>query len=137
MLEPSLNVMVASLIVYLMTGDTFTIGKLHAPRNAHTGPHNLPVWTYLIGDTAFIGDTLFMPDYGTARADFPGGDARSLYRSIQRIYSLPESTRLFLCHDYKPADRDEYIWETTVAEQACQQCSCQRWHVGGRFRCHA
>ena len=58
-----------------------------------------------------------MPDYGTARADFPGGDARSLYRSIQRIYSLPESTRLFLCHDYKPADRDEYIWETTVAEQ--------------------
>jgi glyoxylase-like metal-dependent hydrolase (beta-lactamase superfamily II) len=72
---------------------------------------------YIIGDAAFIGDTLFMPDYGTARADFPGGDARQLYRSIRRLLALPGETRLFLCHDYKAPGRDTYIWETTVASQ--------------------
>jgi glyoxylase-like metal-dependent hydrolase (beta-lactamase superfamily II) len=72
---------------------------------------------YVIGDAAFVGDTLFMPDYGTARADFPGGDARQLYRSIRRLLSLPARTRLFLCHDYKAPGRDEYAWETTVAEE--------------------
>jgi glyoxylase-like metal-dependent hydrolase (beta-lactamase superfamily II) len=71
----------------------------------------------VIGDAAFVGDTLFMPDYGTARADFPGGDARTLYRSIRRVLSLPATTRLFLCHDYKAKGRDHYAWETTVAEE--------------------
>ena len=72
---------------------------------------------YRIGDAVFVGDSLFMPDYGTARTDFPGGDAHKLYRSIQRILSLPDSTRLFMCHDYKAPGRDEFAWETTVAEQ--------------------
>jgi len=75
--------------------------------------------TYLIGDAAFVGDTLFMPDFGTARADFPGGDARKLYRSARRVLSLPGATRLFLCHDYKAPGRSEFRWETTVeAERA-------------------
>jgi glyoxylase-like metal-dependent hydrolase (beta-lactamase superfamily II) len=73
--------------------------------------------SYRIGDAVFVGDTLFMPDYGTARADFPGGDARRLYRSIQRLLALPAETRLFMCHDYKAPGRDEYAWETTVAAQ--------------------
>jgi glyoxylase-like metal-dependent hydrolase (beta-lactamase superfamily II) len=73
------------------------------------------VW--IIGDALFTGDTLFMPDYGTARADFPGGDARTLYRSIRRLLALPDETRLFLCHDYKAPGRDDYRWETTVGEQ--------------------
>ncbi len=71
----------------------------------------------MIGDAVFPGDTLFMPDYGTARCDFPGGDARTLYRSITRLMQLPGSTRMFLCHDYKAPGRDNYAWETTVAEQ--------------------
>jgi glyoxylase-like metal-dependent hydrolase (beta-lactamase superfamily II) len=71
----------------------------------------------VIGDAAFVGDTLFMPDYGTARCDFPGGDARQLYRSIRKILALPPQTRLFLCHDYKAPGRDRYVWESTVAEQ--------------------
>jgi glyoxylase-like metal-dependent hydrolase (beta-lactamase superfamily II) len=73
--------------------------------------------TYVIGDAAFVGDTLFMPDYGTARADFPGGNARRLYRSAKRVLSLPDATRLFLCHDYKAPGRTEYVWETTVAAE--------------------
>lgn len=73
--------------------------------------------SYRVGDAVFVGDTLFMPDYGTARADFPGGDARRLYRSIRRILSLPPETRLFMCHDYKAPGRDTYAWETTVREQ--------------------
>jgi glyoxylase-like metal-dependent hydrolase (beta-lactamase superfamily II) len=72
---------------------------------------------YVIGDAVFTGDTLFMPDYGTARADFPGGDARQLYRSIRRLLSLPAETRLFMCPDYKAPNRNEYRWETTVAEE--------------------
>ncbi|ADZ91989.1 MBL fold metallo-hydrolase [Marinomonas mediterranea] len=83
----------------------------------HTPGHTPACVTYNIGDAAFVGDTLFMPDYGTARCDFPGGDASTLYRSIQRIFALPDSTRLFMCHDYKAPGRDEYQWETTVAEQ--------------------
>ena len=89
-----------------------TIGVLHTP--GHTPACN----TYLIGDAAFVGDTLFMPDYGTARADFPGGDARTLYRSIHRILALPPSTRIFVGHDYLPDGRQDYRWETTVAEEA-------------------
>jgi glyoxylase-like metal-dependent hydrolase (beta-lactamase superfamily II) len=83
----------------------------------HTPGHTPACSTIVIGDAAFVGDTMFMPDYGTARADFPGGDARTLYRSIRRVLDLPASTRLFMCHDYKAPGRDEYAWETTVAEQ--------------------
>ncbi|MFI5020506.1 MAG: MBL fold metallo-hydrolase [Alphaproteobacteria bacterium] len=82
-----------------------------------TPGHTPACVTYLIGDAAFVGDTLFMPDYGTARTDFPGGDARTLYRSIRRILALPPETRLFMCHDYKASGRDSFAWETTVAEQ--------------------
>ncbi|MFY0991099.1 MBL fold metallo-hydrolase [Halomonas sp. C05BenzN] len=97
-------------------GDTFTIGKLEG-RVLHTPGHTPACLTYVIGDAAFVGDTLFMPDYGTARCDFPGGDARTLYRSIQKVLALPGETRLFLCHDYKAPEREEYQHETTVAEQ--------------------
>ena len=97
-------------------GDRFTIGNL-AGRVLHTPGHTPACLTYVIGDAAFVGDTLFMPDYGTARCDFPGGDARSLYRSIQKILALPDATRLFLCHDYKAPGRETYCHETTVAEQ--------------------
>jgi len=88
-----------------------TIEVLHVP--GHT-PADV---AYRIGDAVFVGDTLFMPDYGTARADFPGGDARQLYRSIRRILALPEQTRLFMCHDYKAPGRTDYRWETTVGEE--------------------
>jgi glyoxylase-like metal-dependent hydrolase (beta-lactamase superfamily II) len=85
-------------------------------RVMHTPGHTPACVTYVIGDAAFVGDTLFMPDYGTARADFPGGDAAQLYRSIRKILALPPATRLFMCHDYGPNGRN-YAWETTVAEQ--------------------
>ena len=94
----------------LPLGD-LTIGALHTPG------HTPACLTYLIGDAAFVGDTLFMPDYGTARADFPGGDARTLYRSIRKVLALPPQTRLFVGHDYLPQGRSDYRWETTVAEQ--------------------
>ncbi|AVI63967.1 MBL fold metallo-hydrolase [Halomonas sp. GFAJ-1] len=96
--------------------DTFTIGKLQG-RVVHTPGHTPACLTYVVGDAAFVGDTLFMPDYGTARCDFPGGDARTLYRSIQKVLALPEQTRLFLCHDYKAPGRETYQHETSVAEQ--------------------
>ncbi|WP_136067388.1 MBL fold metallo-hydrolase [Modicisalibacter radicis] len=97
-------------------GDTFAIGGLEG-RVLHTPGHTPACLTYVIGDAAFVGDTLFMPDYGTARCDFPGGDARTLYRSIHKVLALPDETRLFLCHDYKAPGRDGYAHETTVAEQ--------------------
>lgn len=97
-------------------GDTFPIGGLTA-RVMHTPGHTPACLTYLIGDAAFVGDTLFMPDYGSARADFPGGDARTLYRSMRRILSLPEETRIFTCHDYKAPGRNEFAWESTVRDQ--------------------
>lgn len=97
-------------------GERFAIGALEVEA-MHTPGHTPADLTYRIGDAAFVGDTLFMPDYGTARADFPGGDARQLYRSIRKLLSLPDDTRLFLCHDYKAPDRDDYRWETTVGEQ--------------------
>ena len=97
-------------------GERFALGELEVEA-IHTPGHTPADLTYRIGDAAFVGDTLFMPDYGTARADFPGGDARQLYRSIRRVLDLPEDTRLFLCHDYKAPGRDDYRWETTVAEQ--------------------
>jgi glyoxylase-like metal-dependent hydrolase (beta-lactamase superfamily II) len=96
-------------------GDTYRIGGLEA-RAIHTPGHTPACMTHVIGDAAFVGDTLFMPDGGTARADFPGGDARELYRSIRKILVLPPETRLFMCHDYGPDGRD-IKWETTVAEE--------------------
>ena len=97
-------------------GESFGMGTLTA-RVMHTPGHTPACISYVIGDAIFVGDTLFMPDYGTARCDFPGGDAAQLYRSIQRIFALPPETRVFLCHDYKAPGRDAYRWETTVAEQ--------------------
>lgn len=97
-------------------GDHFAFGELEV-EVLHVPGHTPADIAYRIGDVAFIGDTLFMPDYGTARADVPGGDARTLYRSIRRLLSLPDETRLFLCHDYKARGRDEYRWETTVGAQ--------------------
>ncbi len=97
-------------------GDRFAIGSIPAIA-LHVPGHTPADMAYVIGDAVFIGDTLFMPDYGTARADFPGGDARVLYRSVRRLLSLPEASRLFLCHDYKAPGRDTYVWETTVAQQ--------------------
>ncbi|WP_439535486.1 MBL fold metallo-hydrolase [Methyloversatilis sp.] len=96
-------------------GDTFTIGSLTA-RALHTPGHTPACMSYVIEDAVFVGDTLFMPDYGTARCDFPGGDARTLYRSVRRLLSLPPETRLFMCHDYPPGGRAP-AWESTVAEQ--------------------
>jgi len=97
-------------------GERFTIGTLEA-RALHTPGHTPADMTYIVGDAAFVGDTLFMPDYGTARADFPGGNATALYRSIRRILDLPPETRIFTCHDYKALGRDTYAWESTVGEQ--------------------
>jgi glyoxylase-like metal-dependent hydrolase (beta-lactamase superfamily II) len=98
-------------------GDTFRIGALEA-RTVATPGHTDDSLTYVVGDAAFVGDTIFAPETGTARADFPGGDARRLYRSIRRLLEeLPPETRLFLCHDYKAPGRDHYAWETTVAEE--------------------
>ena len=97
-------------------GDQFTIGEL-ACHVISTPGHTPACVTYVIGDAAFVGDTMFMPDFGTARTDFPGGSAAELYASIRRILDLPPATRLFMCHDYKAPGRDEYAWETTVAEQ--------------------
>ena len=96
-------------------GEEFQVGSIKA-RAIHTPGHTPACMTYLIGDAAFVGDTLFMPDYGTARCDFPGGDAATLFRSIRKLLSLPPETRLHLCHDYPPDDRAP-VWETTVAEQ--------------------
>jgi len=97
-------------------GARFAIGELQV-EVIHTPGHTPACIAYRIGDAVFVGDTLFMPDYGTARADFPGGSARTLYRSIRKLLALPPETRLFLCHDYKTSTRDHYVWETTVAEQ--------------------
>jgi glyoxylase-like metal-dependent hydrolase (beta-lactamase superfamily II) len=97
-------------------GERFTIGTLEVEA-MHVPGHTPADLAYRIGNVVFVGDTLFMPDYGTARADFPGGDSRTLYRSIRRLLSLPPETRLFMCHDYKAPGRDDYRWESTVAEQ--------------------
>ena len=97
-------------------GDTFEVGNISG-RVIATPGHTPACVTYVIGDTAFVGDTLFMPDFGTSRTDFPGGSAAQLYGSIQRILALPDDTRLFMCHDYKAPGRDEFAWETTVAAQ--------------------
>jgi glyoxylase-like metal-dependent hydrolase (beta-lactamase superfamily II) len=106
-------------------GERFNVGSLEV-EVIHTPGHTPACVSYRIGDAVFVGDTLFMPDYGTARADFPGGDAATLYRSIRKLLSLPASTRLLLCHDYKGSGRDYFEWETTVQEQRERNV-----HVGG------
>ena len=94
-------------------GDVLMIGDI--PLLAlHVPGHTPADMAYVIGDAVFTGDTMFMPDYGSARADFPGGDARHLYRSVRRLMQLPDATRVFLCHDYKAPNRDDYVWETTM-----------------------
>ncbi len=97
-------------------GDSFALGQIPAMA-LHVPGHTPACLAYVIGDAVFAGDTLFMPDYGSARADFPGGDARKLYRSIRRLMQLPDETRVFLCHDYQAPQRHEYIWETTMGEE--------------------
>jgi glyoxylase-like metal-dependent hydrolase (beta-lactamase superfamily II) len=97
-------------------GDSFHIGQMRGDV-MHTPGHTPACLTYVIGDAAFVGDTLFMPDFGTARCDFPGGSSEALFQSIQKILSLPDETRIFVGHDYKAPGRDEFAWETTVGEQ--------------------
>jgi glyoxylase-like metal-dependent hydrolase (beta-lactamase superfamily II) len=99
----------------LSDGDTYQLGSIEA-KVLHTPGHTPACMAHVIGDAVFVGDTLFMPDGGSARADFPGGDARTLYQSIQKIFTLPDDTRMFICHDYMPGGRD-VKWETTVGEQ--------------------
>jgi glyoxylase-like metal-dependent hydrolase (beta-lactamase superfamily II) len=106
-------------------GDTYTIGSLQAFA-MHTPGHTPACMTHVIGDAAFVGDTLFMPDFGTARCDFPGGSAEDMYASVEKILSLPEETRIFVGHDYKAPGRDDYAWESTVGEQKARNI-----HVGG------
>ena len=106
-------------------GERFMLGSLEV-EVLHTPGHTPACVSYHVGDAVFVGDTLFMPDYGTARADFPGGDARTLYRSIHRLLALPEATRMFVGHDYLPEGREDYRWETTVGAQKAGNI-----HVGG------
>lgn len=106
-------------------GDSFHIGQMRGDV-LHTPGHTPACLTYVIGDAAFVGDTLFMPDFGTARCDFPGGSAEDLYNSIQRILTLPDETRIFVGHDYKAPGREEYAWESTVGEQKAKNV-----HIGG------
>ena len=105
-------------------GDTFHIGQMRG-EVMHTPGHTPACLTYVVGDAAFVGDTLFMPDFGTARCDFPGGSSEMLYQSIQKILALPDETRIFVGHDYKAPGRDEYAWETTVGEQKAKNI-----HIG-------
>ena len=106
-------------------GSRFTLGSLPV-EVLHTPGHTPACVSYVIGDAVFVGDTLFMPDYGTARCDFPGGDARTLYRSIQRLFALPPETRLFVGHDYLPEGRPDFRWETTVGAEMAGNI-----HLGG------
>lgn len=108
----------------LSDGDSYAIGQFSG-RAIHTPGHTPACMAHVIGDAVFVGDTLFMPDGGTARADFPGGDARTLYRSIQKILALPDDTRVFVCHDYMPGGR-KVAWQTSVAEQRAVNI-----HIGG------
>jgi len=107
-------------------GDSFHIGQMRGDV-MHTPGHTPACLTYVISDAAFVGDTLFMPDFGTARCDFPGGSAQDLYDSIQRILTLPDKTRIFVCHDYKAPGRDSFAWETTVAEAKAKNV-----HIAGK-----
>ena len=112
-------------------GDVFHIGQMRVDV-LHTPGHTPACLTYIIEDAAFVGDTLFMPDFGTARCDFPGGSSQTLYESIQKILALPDETKIFVGHDYKAPGRDEYIWETTVGEQRRKNV-----HIGGDVKAEA
>ena len=116
-LEPDFPVDGSQVDHLFKDNEEFQIGAMSG-RVMHTPGHTPACITYVIGDSVFVGDTLFMPDYGTARCDFPGGDAGTLYQSIRKLLSLPYDTKLFMCHDYMAPGRDRYAWETTVAEQA-------------------
>jgi glyoxylase-like metal-dependent hydrolase (beta-lactamase superfamily II) len=107
-------------------GEELPLGELKV-KVLHTPGHTPACVSYVIGDAVFVGDTMFMPDYGTARADFPGGDARTLYRSIQKLLALPDETRVFLCHDYKAPGRDAYAWESTIGEERAKNV-----HLAGK-----
>jgi glyoxylase-like metal-dependent hydrolase (beta-lactamase superfamily II) len=115
-LEPSFKTDGSQFDRLFKDGDAFKIGALEG-RVIHTPGHTPACIAYIVGDAGFVGDTLFMPDYGTARCDFPGGDAATLYRSIHKLFALPGTTRLFMCHDYKAPGRDAFAWETTVADE--------------------
>ena len=106
-------------------GETYKIGTIDA-KAIHTPGHTPACMSHVIGDAVFVGDTIFAPDFGTARCDFPGGDAGTLYDSIQRLFELPDETRVFLCHDYKAPGRDSYMFETTIADEKAHNI-----HVGG------
>jgi glyoxylase-like metal-dependent hydrolase (beta-lactamase superfamily II) len=97
-------------------GEEFTLGTIPG-RILFTPGHTPADLSYIIGDAVFVGDTLFMPDYGSARCDFPGGNAETMFQSVQKLFSLPDETRMFMCHDYLPEGRTEYVWETTVGEE--------------------
>ena len=112
-------------------GDVFHIGQMRVDV-LHTPGHTPACLTYVIEDAAFVGDTLFMPDFGTARCDFPGGSSQTLYESIQKILALPDETKIFVGHDYKAPGRDEYSWETTVGEQRRKNV-----HIGGDVKAEA
>ena len=112
-------------------GDVFHIGQMRVDV-LHTPGHTPACLTYVIEDAAFVGDTLFMPDFGTARCDFPGGSSQTLYESIQKILALPDETKIFVGHDYKAPGRDEYSWETTVGEQRKKNV-----HIGGDVEAEA
>ncbi len=113
-------------------GDSFHIGQMRADV-MHTPGHTPACLTYVIGDAAFVGDTLFMPDYGTARCDFPGGSAAQMWESVQRILALPDTTRIFTCHDYKAEGRDIYAWESTVGEQKAKNVHVGAGHTKDEF----
>lgn len=113
-------------------GEEFAVGAMTV-RTMHTPGHTPACMTYIFGDAAFVGDTIFMPDFGTARVDFPGGDAGAMYRSIQKILALPPQTRLFMCHDYKAPGRDTYAWETTVAEERASNVHVKAGITEGDF----
>lgn len=106
-------------------GDSFTVGEMHG-KVLHTPGHTPACLTFVIGDAAFVGDTLFMPDFGTARCDFPGGSAEDMYDSVQKILALPDETRIFVGHDYKAPGREDFAWESTVGAQKAANI-----HVGG------
>ncbi len=112
-------------------GDVFYIGQMRVDV-LHTPGHTPACFTYVIEDAAFVGDTLFMPDFGTARCDFPGGSSQTLYESIQKILALPDKTKIFVGHDYKAPGRDEFSWETTVGEQRKKNV-----HIGGDVKAEA
>jgi glyoxylase-like metal-dependent hydrolase (beta-lactamase superfamily II) len=113
-------------------GDSFHIGQLRGDV-MHTPGHTPACMTYVIGDAAFVGDTIFQPDYGTARCDFPGGSAEQMWDSVQRILSLPDETRIFTCHDYKAEGRNHFAWESTVGEQKAKNIHVGQGHTKEEF----